>query len=139
MTNSDRIERITAKRIEQGLTVQQLADMSQLSASTVYRTLAGKTVPSEYTLNAMEMALGITDKEVEDPLFPSGAITPLAEHYINTLETRIARLRAHYNMIIASKDRLLLISFTLNIILIVFLLSWIVHDIQTPLYGWIRG
>ena len=138
MTTNVRIDRITETRIEQGLSVQQLADMSQLSASTVYRTLSGKTVPAEYTLHAMEQSLGITDNPVYEPVFQAGSIDPIAERYINTLESRIARLRAHYNMIIASKDRWLFLSFTLNIIMIVFLFCWIIYDINNPAAGWIH-
>lgn len=139
MTSCDRIERITEVRKEHGLSIQQLADMSRLSASTVYRVLSGKTEPAAFTIEAMENALGITDKPVAEPLFDPGSISPLAERYINTLETRIARLRAHYNMLIATKNRWLMLSFTLNIILIVFLFCWIVYDIRTPAIGWIHG
>ena len=138
MTYSDRIERINSVREEQGLSFHQLADMSNLSASTVHRTLTGKTAPSEFTLKAMEMSLGISDKEMAEPIFTQGSITPLAERYINTLESRIARLRAHYNMLIATKNRWLMLSFTINIILIVFLFCWIMYDINTPSIGWIQ-
>lgn len=139
MTYTERIERITEARAAQGLSIQQLADMSKLSASTVYRTLAGKTVPADFTLQAMELSLGITDKPVSEPLFDADSITPLAERYINTLEVRIARLRAHYNMLIATKNRWLLMSFTMNVILIVFLICWIIYDINLPNVGWIHN
>lgn len=92
---SDRIETINQYRIDQGLSIQQVADMSQISASTVYRTLSGKTTPDEHTLRSMEDALGITDKPLSEPMFPPGSISIIAQGYINTLEVRIARLRAH--------------------------------------------
>ena len=37
MDHSDRIQRIDVERHAQGLTIQQLADMCQISASTVSR------------------------------------------------------------------------------------------------------
>lgn len=139
MNVNERIENIEEERKAQGLSIQQLSDMSQISASTVYRTLSGKTVPSDFTLQSMEIALGITDKPVLEPVFQAGSIDPIAERYINTLEDRIARLRAHYNMLIASKNRWLLLSFTMNIILIAFLIFWIIYDIRYPSIGWIHS
>ena len=133
----ERISRIERVRKAQGLSIQQLADMSQLSASTVYRAITGKTEPEAYTIQLMEASLGITDKPVIEPIFQS--IEPAVERYINTLLIRIERLRAHYNMLIATKNRWLLLSFTLNIILIVFLFCWIVYDIRTPAIGWIHN
>ena len=139
MNSKERIDRIEAERKRQGLSIQQLADMSQISSSTVYRALTGKTVPSEFTLQAMELSLGISGDPQQDHLFEEGTITPLAERYIDTLELRIARLRAHYNMLIATKDRWLILSFAMNIILIVFMLFWILCDLRNPSLGWIHG
>ena len=50
MDHSDRIQRIDIERHAQGLTIQQFADMCQLSASTVSRTLSRKTDPTRYPL-----------------------------------------------------------------------------------------
>ena len=57
MDLKSRIDRINAARKEHGLSIQQLADMCGISASTVSRTLAGKTEPTDYTIHAMEDAL----------------------------------------------------------------------------------
>lgn len=139
MKTEERIERISVTIKVQGLSVQQLADMCKLSASTVYRTLSGKTEPAEFTIQAMETALGITDKPLLEPTFPDGSVSPMAERYINTLITRIDRLRAHYNMLLAMKNRWLLLSFTLNIILIIFLFCWVIYDLRSPDIGWIHS
>ena len=103
MTSRERIDRIRQSMREQGLTNQQLADMSQISASTVSRTLAGKTEPEQHTLEAMESAIGITDKPIADPAMPKGNIDQSAQLYINLMEMRISRMRAHYNMLLAEK------------------------------------
>ena len=55
---NDRLEAIRSEKNRQGLSDTQLADMCDLSHSTVSRAFSGKTEPSEYTLNAMETALG---------------------------------------------------------------------------------
>ena len=138
MNSKERIDRIEAERKRQGLSIQQLADMSQVSSSTVHRAVNGKTVPSDFTIQTMELSLGISDDPQQDHLFEEGTITPLAERYIATLELRIARLRAHYNMLIATKDRWLILSFAMNIVLISFMLFWILCDLRNPSVGWIR-
>ena len=71
MDIGERIQRIDANRHLQGLTIQQLADMCRLSPSTVSRTIAGKTEPTEYTVRAMEDALGITAAPDSDPVMDS--------------------------------------------------------------------
>lgn len=95
-----RIERIDAERHSQGLSIQQFADMCQLSASTVSRTLAGKTEPTDYTIHAMEQSLGIVDE-------PMGSLPEeqAVERYMKLQDSRIARLRAFYNRELAEKDR----------------------------------
>lgn len=95
-----RIARIDAERHSQGLSIQQLADMCQLSASTVSRTLAGKTEPTDYTMHAMEESLGIADAPM-DSLPEEQTI----ERYMKLQDSRIARLRAFYNRELAEKDR----------------------------------
>ena len=95
-----RIARIDAERHNQGLSIQQLADMCQLSASTVSRTLAGKTEPTDYTIHAMEESLGIADSPM-DRLPEEQTI----ERYMKLQDSRIARLRAFYNRELAEKDR----------------------------------
>ena len=104
MDNRARIQRIDIERHAQGLTIQQLADMCQLSASTVSRTLSRKTDPTEYTMRAMEESLGITDSKAEDP---AAALPddPVVASYIHLQDIRVARLRAFYNRELAEKDR----------------------------------
>lgn len=97
MELKERIDRINAARKEHGLSIQQLADMCQISASTVSRTLAGKTEPTDFTITAMEEALGITDKPIGEPIMERVSSDPILERYLNMQEMRIIRLRAHYN------------------------------------------
>ena len=113
-----RIERIDAERHSQGLSIQQLADMCQLSASTVSRTLAGKTEPTDYTIHAMEQSLGIADEPM-DSLPEEQKI----ERYMKLQDSRIARLRAFYNRELAEKDRWIRFLCVLCLFLIVLSLS----------------
>lgn len=124
MDIEERIQRIDDVRHVQGLSIQQLADMCHISKSTVSRTLAGKTAPTEYTLRAMEESLGITDSEIGDNIMAPYANDPIVERYLNTQENRIVRLRAFYNRELAEKDRwihLLLYILLLLVILMILI------------------
>ena len=113
-----RIARVDTERHNQGLSIQQLADMCQLSASTVGRTLAGKTEPTDYTIHAMEESLGIADEPM-DSLPEEQAI----ERYMKLQDSRIARLRAFYNRELAEKDRWIRFLCVLCLFLIVLSLA----------------
>lgn len=122
---NERIESIILERNSQGLSIQQLADMCSLSASTVSRTLSGRTEPTEYTIHAMEDALGITAGNID--------------------ENRIYRMRAFYNMLLTEKDRVIeekrrwiIFLVFLSISLFVFIICFLWYDSVHPDIGWIR-
>lgn len=138
MDLKERIDRINATRKEHGLSIQQLADMCGISASTVSRTLTGKTEPTVYTIHALEDALGITDAPIGEPILERAASDPILERYLNMQEMRIVRLRAHYNMLLAEKNRWIVLLFILSLILVIFICSILVFDVLHPNIGWIR-
>lgn len=135
---NERIDAIMQERNKQGLSIQQLADMCQLSASTVSRTLSGKTDPSEYTIHAMEEALGITDKQTGEPIDARIENDPILQRYLNMQETRILRLRAHYNMLIAEKNRWIMMLFILSLSLVIIIIVILAIDVINPNAGWVR-
>lgn len=132
MEHRARIQRIDIERHDQGLTIQQLADMCQISASTVSRTLSGKTDPTEYTMHAMEESLGISDSKAEDPVAAALLDDPMVERYIHLQDIRIARLRAFYNRELAEKDRWIHFLIILCI-LMVFLLLVFCFIMESPI------
>lgn len=134
----NRIERIMQAKQEQGLSVQQLSDMSKLSASTISRTLSGKTAPTEYTLRMLEEVLGLLNQPEEDPIIARAADDPILQRYLLMLEDRLSRMRAHYNMLLAEKNRWIILSFALNIILVAFVCTVLTFDVLHPDIGWIR-
>lgn len=138
MDSQNRVNRINAERIQQALTFQQLADMSQLSQSTVHRTLTGKTIPEESTISAMESALGITDSPTGEPIDEIMKSDPILERYLNTQETRIIRMRSHYNMLLAEKNRWIMMLFVLCLIFVSFICVMLIFDVLHPNIGWIR-
>ena len=138
---NDRLEAIRSEKKRQGLSDTQLADMCDLSHSTVSRAFSGKTEPSEYTLNAMESALGTSREPQEEA--ETEDIT--LRQYQALMETRIARMRAFYNMLLAEKDRaiaekrrwiIFLVAMSIAIILLSF--TMIAIDALSPNIGWIR-
>ena len=138
---NDRLEAIRSEKKRQGLSDTQLADMCDLSHSTVSRAFSGKTEPSEYTLNAMESALGTSREPQEEA--ETEDIT--LRQYQALMESRIARMRAFYNMLLAEKDRaiaekrrwiIFLVAMSIAIILLSF--TMIAIDALSPNIGWIR-
>ena len=138
---NDRLEAIRSEKNRQGLSDTQLADMCDLSHSTVSRAFSGKTEPSEYTLNAMETALG-TDHTHKEEISPDEMTL---RQYQSLMENRIARMRAFYNMLLAEKDRaiaekrrwiIFLVALSIAIILLSF--TMIAIDALSPNIGWIR-
>ena len=138
MDLKSRIARIDAVRNENGLSIHQLSDMCNISKSTISRVLAGKNEPKEYTICAMEEALGITDQPVGELIRERAESDPFLEAYLNMQEMRIKRLRAHYTMLLAEKNRWIMLLFILSLILVIFICSILVFDALHPDIGWIR-
>ena len=138
---NNRLEAIRTEKLRQGLSDTQLADMCDLSHSTVSRAFSGKTEPSEYTLNAMETALGTGSSPPE----AADQEDMTLRQYQALMENRIARMRAFYNMLLAEKDRaisekrrwiIFLVFFSVMVILLSF--AMVAVDIMSPNIGWIR-
>ena len=138
---NNRLEAIRTEKLRQGLSDTQLADMCDLSHSTVSRAFSGKTEPSEYTLNAMETALGTGSAPPES----ADQEDMTMRQYQVLMENRIARMRAFYNMLLAEKDRsiaekrrwvIFLVCLSISILLLSFAL--IAIDVMSPNIGWIR-
>ena len=138
---NNRLEAIRTEKLRQGLSDTQLADMCDLSHSTVSRAFSGKTEPSEYTLNAMETALGTGSAPPES----ADQEDMTLRQYQALMENRIARMRAFYNMLLAEKDRaiaekrrwvIFLVCLSISILLLSFAL--IAIDVMSPNIGWIR-
>lgn len=138
MDTQSRIDRINNERLRQSLSYQQFADMSGVSQSTAHRTLTGKTIPDGATIDAMEEALGITDNPAGEPIQFLAESNPILERYLNTQEARINRMRAHYNMLLAEKNRWIMMLFILSLILVIFICGILVFDVLHPDIGWIR-
>lgn len=137
----DRVEKIEAARQSQGLSYQQLSDMSMLGKTTVYKVLTGRQEPYPATLAAMETALGIL-QDIEG----ADHIQGVDADYVRLTESRIARMRAHYNGLLAVKDRHLRRCYIVNTITISLLAFVIVvgailfiYDLLVPGVGWIGG
>ena len=138
---NQRLDEIRREKNRQGLSDTQLADMCDLSHSTVSRAFSGKTDPSEYTLNAMETALGTNREPKGEPTTEDITL----RQYQALMENRIARMRAFYNMLLAEKDRAIsekrrwiIFLVALSIAILILSFAMIAIDAMSPNIGWIR-
>lgn len=119
----ERLEKIVAAQTEQGISAQQLAAMSTVSKSTIYRILRGETNPDTVTLNLLEDALGL------------GA-APSAAGDAHAMACRSCR--QSYNRQLAEKERWINRMFMVCLVLVVFVCLLLIVDIAIPNSGWVR-
>lgn len=93
-----------------GLSNQQLADASGVPKPTIDRIKRKDTTnPSVQVVLDLAAAVGYQFGAEEAPHKGDGE--RYAEHMVRMYEDRIARLRSHYNMLIAEKNRWLTYAF----------------------------
>lgn len=151
MTTADIIDGIIAKKNERGMSNQQLSDASRVPKPTIDRILRKDTPnPSMQTVLDLAAAVGysFSNHPEHPPASPPeiGIRDPMVLHMINiyenrerSYEERIKRNTAHFNMLLAEKNRWLRMSLTMNIILIVFICGILIYDVTHPNVGWFRG
>lgn len=119
----ERIEKIKAAQAAQGLSAQQLAEISTVSKSTVYRVLRGETSPDSVTLDLLEEALGLS-------------AVPATVQDAHALACRSCRYS--YNRQLAEKDLWIRREFVVCLILVAFICLLLIVDISIPNAGWVR-
>ena len=62
---TERMKAVRAEIERQGISLMELAIRSKMSYWTLWRNWHGKTVPTQKTLNRMERALGIRQKNFQ--------------------------------------------------------------------------
>lgn len=150
MTVSDIVEGIITKKNIIGMTNQQLSDASGVPKTTIDRILRRETAnPSMQTVLDLAAAVGysFSNHPEQEPAshMESGIKDPLVLHMISIYENRgrayeerIKRITAHFNMLLAEKNRWLKLSLSLNIILVVFVCVILFYDITHLDRGWIQ-
>ena len=119
----ERIEKIKAARAAQGLSAQQLAEISTVSKSTIYRILRGETSPDSVTLDLLEEALGLT-------------VPPAIGLDAHARACRTCR--QSYTRQLAEKELWIGREFIVCLILVAFICLLLIVDIATPSAGWLR-
>lgn len=149
MTTTDIIDGIIDRIDEIGITRQQLSDASGVPKSTIDRILRKETPnPSLQTVLDLAAAVGYTfGNHPEHPeAIPSAAVKdPMVSHLIKVYEDRgrayeerIKRITAHFNMLLAEKNRWLRFSLSLNLIFVLFFAIVVLLDVLNPNIGWVR-
>lgn len=150
MTTSDIIDGMIAKKNAIGFTNQQWADAASVPKTTVDRIVRKETAnPSMQTILDMANAVGYTINSHPEqlPAAPQelGIKDPMVQHMIHvyekreiSYEERIKRNTAHFNMLLAEKNRWLKFSLTLNLILVLFICCILIYDLTHLDRGWIQ-
>lgn len=149
MTTEDIIRGISERVEEIGITRQQLADASGVPKSTIDRIMRGDTSnPSIQTILDLAGAVGYSfgNHPEQEPALPGASIKdPVVKQLITVYENRgmmyeerIKRITAHFNMLLAEKNRWLKFSMTLNVIFVVFFCMIVFIDVLNPDVGWVR-
>lgn len=140
------IDGIIDKKAEVGMTNQQISDASQVPRTTINRILAKQTPnPSMQSVMDIAHAVGYVIEPENPPTLqeaPSEAHIALLEGTLELerrqAERRQVQMRAHYNMLLAEKNRWIKHLFVLTIILVTALVAFLVLDILHPDLGWVR-
>lgn len=139
MQTVDIIDGILAKKQEKGLSNQQLADAAGIPRSTVDRILR-KDTPNPSMQNILDLA-GAVGYQIGVPMPDKPRHRDDDQqiaYLVRTYEDQIARLRAHYNMLLAEKNRWINYLFVLTIVLVVFIMLILLFDVFQPAVGWIQ-
>lgn len=114
---------IFEKQRKLGLSNQQLADSSGIPRTTLERIKRRETQnPGMQTVMDIAQAVGY---QIGTPAAPAGEEDQThMEHTIRMYEDRIARLRAHYNMLLTERNRWLTYCFITigGLVLVIFLM-----------------
>ena len=140
------IDGILECKDEIGMTMQQIADRSNVPKSTVTRILRRETPnPSVKTLADIAVAVGY---EI-DPVKPAVLKDSTKDAYIAYLQealeaerknckAQIAEQKALRHQVVAEKNRTILYLSISLVLAMVFLICWLVIDILHPTAGWIQ-
>lgn len=142
MQISEIIDGIVAKKNEQKLTTQQIADASGVPKSTVDRILRGATEnPSMQNVldiaNAVGYVFGPQGSALSATPVPEMK-DPMVQYIFKLYEDRIRADRSAHNVQLAEKNRWLKLSLVLNIILIGCICGVLIYDVTHPDVGWFR-
>lgn len=150
MTTPEILDDIFKKQADINMTNQQLSDASQVPKATIERIKRGNTQnPSMQTVLDLAAAVGYSFSNHPEQLPPvpdtSAIRDPMVAHMINVYENRmvayearIKRITSHFNMLLAQKDRWLLLSLVINIVFVVFLCGILIYDVTHLDRGWIQ-
>lgn len=139
MQTQDVINGIFAKQKELGMDNQQLHDASKVPKATIERIKRGDTQnPSLQTIMDLAAAVGYPIGQPM-PQKPRHADMDMnTEYLVRTYDDQIARLRAHYTMLLAEKNRWITYLFILCLILVGFIVSILIYDIVLTDHGWLQ-
>lgn len=138
------IPELDAKRGAMNMSYQNVADSCGLSQTTIIRIFKRQAEPTVATLQKIAAAVKYEPRREE--LILTGYTQ---EDYIKFLQksleaakeehaVRSAQQEAHYNMLLAEKNRWIRYLFVAVILVSAFLVGWLIIDVTHPDVGWIQ-
>ena len=138
------IPELDARRSALNMSYQNVADACGVSQTTIIRIFKRQTEPTLAMLQKIATAVRLEPKREE--IILAGYTQ---EDYIRYLQksleatkeehaVRMAQQEAHYNMLLAEKNRWIKYLFTAVILVAGFLVAWLIIDVTHPTVGWIQ-
>lgn len=135
---------LDARRDTQNISYQKVADACQVSQTTIIRIFKRQTEPSVAMLQKIAAAVKYEPRR-EEIILTGYTQEDYIQFLQRTLEAqkeehnlRTAQQEAHYNMLLAEKNRWIRYLFLAVILVAGFLVGWLIIDVTHPHIGWIQ-
>lgn len=138
------IPELDARRGALNMSYQNVADACGVSQTTVIRIFKRQTEPTVAMLQKIAAAVKFEPRREEIVLtgytqedyisFLRKSLEAAKEEYT----VRAAQQEAHYNMLLAEKNRWIKYLFVAVILVAGFLVGWLIIDVTHPTVGWIQ-
>lgn len=131
------IDGINARKVEVGITAQQIADISGVPKSSVDRILR-KGTPNPSAQNILDIATAVGYDIMPQEVQPQDD-DPYIKHIIAMYENRIMDQQREYNRVTAEKNRWIRSLSIIVAILVIGIFTILLIDITNPAAGWYRA
>lgn len=138
------IPEMDAHREAQKISYQKVADACQVSQATIIRIFKRQNDPTVAMLQKISAAIKYEARR-EEIILTGYTQDDYIQFLQRTLEAqkeehtvRMAQQEAHYNMLLAEKNRWIRYLFITVILVAGFLVGWLIVDVTHPDIGWIQ-
>ena len=134
MTVQEILSGIIAKKKENSMTAQQIADLSGVSKSTVDRLLRNEEGTGISAQNLFDVASAVGYKIGE-----SSNEDPAIRRIVDMYEERIRQTEIQHNLSQERQNRWMRWIAIFAAVVVIFVLAMLFFDMANPNVGWVRG